>query len=80
MTKLQRFRAILFVAAYIGTLGIPGTPRDYMWAAEISSCVTCGDAADAATSATDSFPTLHSPSDIAVPSDPDQDSAVVTFE
>ena len=34
MTNSKRFRAILFVAAYIGTLGIPGSPRDYMWAAE----------------------------------------------
>jgi hypothetical protein len=35
MMNANRFRVALFVAAYIGTLGIPGTPRDVMWATEL---------------------------------------------
>jgi hypothetical protein len=42
--------------------------------------LTGADAAGTASSLLDSFPTLHLPAGIVVPSDPDQDSAVVVFE
>src|SRR5262245_61257631 len=74
MTNAIKLSQCLWLAAYIGTLGIPATPRDYMWAAENPVQGTVASSED------NLPPVLYLPGDMIVPCDPDQNSAVVHFE
>ena len=73
MTNALEFTRCLWWSAFIGTLGIPGTPRDYMWAAQNPTPTIAA--------SVDSLPpVLNLPGDMLIPCDPEQDCAVVHFE